>query len=89
LRRSWLIPPAGKSDQDTDADGDGKREQRTMLRLIGNPIESIGTGPGTKPCGFAAKARYLVHGRALAAAETITYAAENWTKHIDNLIAGS
>src|SRR5580704_7228313 len=86
-KRGRLIPARHGPDQNADADGDRKRDQRTALGLIGDLAERIAANPGAALDCFVAEASRLVDGHALAAEEGIADLVEDWPDRLEDLIA--
>jgi glycosyltransferase involved in cell wall biosynthesis len=76
--------PASHPNQDSYADGDSESDQRAVLDLAGDPVQSVVAELG----GFVAETRGLVAGQAPAAAKAIDDFGHGRDDGVTDMIAG-
>jgi len=87
--RLWLRPAerrasAGGTDENANADSDGKHEERALLRLTGE----LRDRSAANPAAHIGEARGAIEGRALPAAETPAYVAEDRQERFGDVTSG-
>jgi hypothetical protein len=87
--RRELIAAAGHPDQNSDADRDRQRNQRTLLGLVRDPLQGVVAHLGADLERLVAKIGRLIDRGALAATEAISNFAQDRPDHFGNLISGA